>query len=238
MNASPESGRQGIAHQGVVRLSAYQPTSELVAALERAEWHAPDQRWYRAMLNILRGITSLLAEDEATDKAGTASMTETQIAGRAHVSERTVSRWMPVLVQLQLIGWTKGRPAVGVYGAEAGQVRVNKKRVIWLVTRLRPLKDAAKERIREEIATRMRAIKDAHAFWVSRVRGQNRPDTKSGLPPVPGDVPTRGGTPRQPPDDPWATCEHGGMPGRCPSCRRKTNGAGSAGAQTMRGGRS
>lgn len=232
MNTSPETGYQMVTQPGgpSVRLSAYQPTSELVAALERAEWHGANRRWHNAMLSILRAIASLLAEHADQDAAGAGPMTESQIAGRARCDERTVRRWMPVLVRLQLIGWAPGAPAIGAYGSRPGQVRVNKRRVIWLTSRARVLKDAARLRIRAQVADRMRAIRDAHAFWVSRLWRRNRPDTKSAPPPQRGDRTTRAGTP----PGAWDTCEHDGVPGKCPSCRRRS-GAGSARAQTMEG---
>jgi hypothetical protein len=232
LNASPESGQQAITQRGVVRLSPYQPTSELVAALERAEWHGASRRWHSAMLNILRAIASLLAEHEIDDNTGGGSMTQWQIASRARVDERTVRRWLPVLVRLQLIAWRPGAPAVGVWHAEAGYVRVNKKRVVSFVRVARRLKDAARDKHRREVRTRLlEDIRDARAFWVKRLRRSAKADTKSGPPPKRGTSGRAGPDPYVP-----DTCRHDNVVGRCPSCRRQTSGAGSAGAQTMEGG--
>lgn len=220
MNSSPASGYGSSARTGAapVRLSPFQPASELVDALHRAEWHGTNRRWHAAMLNVLRAIASLLAENAAADAAGAGEMTQVQIAGRAYVDERTVRRWLPVLVRLQLIAWAPGVPAVGTFQARPGHVRVHKKRVIAFVALCRRLKDAARDAHHEAVRARLvEQIRDARAFWASRLRRSAKADTNV-RPSLPQEG---GGTEHGPPGDPWATCEHDHVPGKCPTCRRR-----------------
>ncbi len=247
LNASPRSGRAISTRKGDDRVSPNQSVSKLVDELDRSGWGdlaTPDMR---APRRVLRAIATLLAHEDL-DLAGQGQMSERQIASVAQYCIKTVRLALRKLVELGAIAWQPGHPAIGTFQAVPGVVRVSKKLLVAMIRVFRPIKDAAEAAARLAIAADInRRVRNVKAFGASLRRDRYRRRSEKGeaaapLPPKRGEgTPAARGRPTG--IDPWATCEHGGPVGNnvhgepaCPSCRRQTSGAGSAGAQTMRGG--
>jgi hypothetical protein len=244
LNASPKTGRSVNTRKGETRVSPHQSVSSLVDELDRSGWGdlaTPDMR---AARRVLRAIATLLAH-EKLDLVGQGEMTVLQIAAAAQYCTKTVSLALRKLCELGAITWQAGHPAVGAFQALPGVVRVTKRVLVRMIQVFRPMKDAAEAAARLAIAADInQRIRNVKAFGAALLRDRYRRrsakvEAASTLPPE------RGGPTANPPGKPSSaamqylleTCEHDGIPATCPSCRRrKTNGAGSAGAQTTRGG--
>lgn len=204
--------------------------------LQRLGWGDYTGRLYGAARAMLAGLS---ASHQFNTLTASGRVTVVQLARMAGVTPRHATSVVQLLEDDGLIEWDaggldeQGGPIVSF-------LKINKRALVELLATARAARDEQDRQLRA--AFRLRALKIRSFAALAGARRQRRKierlrrslgtEMSSALP-LQG-VGERGvGV-----SDRWVpeTCPHDSAVGKCPSCRRQTSGAGSAGAQTTGGG--
>lgn len=112
--------------------TAHWPAPSLIRSLANAGWGELAGRQWQGVRTTLRALI-----DALPDKAAQGQTTVAQIADRAGLSSRWVRRCLHILEDAQLITWHRGHVEHG--GAQPSFIRINKRRLVALITKARPL---------------------------------------------------------------------------------------------------
>lgn len=193
--------------------TAHTPLPSLILSLRRAGWGDLTGREWQGVRSTLDGLASLLPHGSAQGWA-----TAEQVAVSAGLSSRWVRRCLQQLEHLGLVEWRRGgivdgRPAPSWF-------RIVKAAVVELIRAARPVKDA-REAVR-------RAATSARISAARALRRPQRRNPRSVHAELRTSLPTPKGEDSRPMSSPDVhnpyipqVCEHDGIVGRCPSCRRK-----------------
>jgi len=220
------------------RLTAHAPLDKLVYELSRLGWGELAGREWGAIRNLLRAF---VAHDGIHRLSAQGRATIPQLARHAGISERWATDRLAAMVEAGLVDehvrgglYPDGTPYPSF-------VRVNKQALVDMLEAAREIRDEAVRAAWVAMRARMAKLHSIRALYLRRcherrLRRSPRGEVTARL------SPPTGGSSSSPPTSSTSTapraweipdeCEHGGVLGRCPSCRR-LNGRRSAAAQTM-----
>jgi DNA-binding transcriptional regulator YhcF (GntR family) len=187
--------------------SPHTPLHELIPSLQRASWGDLDGREFQGLRTTLQALVASVNWRSAEGLA-----TTNQIADRAGLTPRWTRRCLALLEDMGLITWRRGCVVEGK--ARPSWFRVNKKVLVALIDKARPLREAAL-RIRREITAR----RIAGIRFAKRSRRSVHVELSADLPPLTGEV---SASPPPQVAGEGGECGHGEPrgPGSCALCRR------------------
>lgn len=149
------------------------PTPSLLTSLSRAGWGDLTGRSMQGVRSTLRGLADLLPH-----ASGEGLATAQQIAETAGLSERWVRRCLHLLEDAGVIRWVRGGVAAGT--PLPSWFRIDKRALVELILRARPVADAARA-----VRARVTRTRVATLRWIRSTDRQTRRSAHAALPASP-----------------------------------------------------